>query len=46
MVVAMKKRYPDATWTGVKYVDEAVADALAIHYVASKQSSVLKIMKP
>ena len=45
MVVRMKKQYPDAAWTGVKYFDEACADALAIHYVASKQSSTLKLMR-
>lgn len=32
-------------WTNVGYKDEAVADALAVHYVASKESSVLKLLK-
>ena len=32
-----------ALWSGVEYIDEAVADALSIHYVASKQSSILKM---
>lgn len=45
MVTRMKKQYPEAAWTGVKYFDEAAADALAIHYVASKQSSTLKLMR-
>lgn len=31
--------------TGKKYIDEAVADALAIHYVANQQSPMLKMMK-
>ena len=35
----------DVPWTGVKYKDEAVADALAIHYVASNRSSTLHLMK-
>jgi len=30
---------------GTKYIDEAVADALAIHYVANLQSPTLKMMK-
>lgn len=32
-------------WTGVKYRDEAVADALAIHYTAMQMSSTLKLLK-
>ena len=32
-------------WKNVKYSDEAVADALAVHYVASKQSPILKLIK-
>lgn len=31
--------------TGKKYIDEAVADALAVHYVASHVSPLLKMMK-
>jgi Holliday junction resolvasome RuvABC endonuclease subunit len=34
-----------ALWSGVAYIDEAVADALSIHYVASKQSSTLKLLR-
>jgi len=44
MINAMGKIY-DAPWTGVKYKDEALADALAIHHCASKESSTLKLMK-
>jgi len=44
MYRAMKFRY-DAEWTGVKYKDEAVADALAIHYTASRLSNVLQYYK-
>jgi Holliday junction resolvasome RuvABC endonuclease subunit len=32
-------------WANVKYKDEAVADAIAIYHVASKQSSTLKLFK-
>ena len=32
-------------WFGVKYKDEAVADAMAIYHVAQYQSSALKLMK-
>ncbi len=35
----------DVKWTGVKYKDEAIADALAIHFVAIEQSAVLKFWK-
>jgi len=34
-----------ALWSGVGYIDEAVADALAIYNVAMKESSTLKLMK-
>ena len=32
-------------WTNTKWRDEGIADALAIHYVASKVSSTLKLFK-
>ena len=35
----------DVKWTGIKYKDEAIADALAIHFVAMEQSAVLKFWK-
>ena len=41
---AIDKIY-EVEWTGIKYKDEAVADALAIYHCASEQSAVLKIMK-
>ena len=44
MIDAMKELY-SVQWDYVKYKDEAVADALAIHYVASKESNVLKFLK-
>lgn len=36
-------KFYEVPWTGVKYVDEAVADALAIHRVAYYQSPVLRM---
>ena len=44
MVEAIDRLY-EVNWTNTKYIDEAVADALAVHYVASKQSQILKYMK-
>ena len=44
MIEAIDKLY-EVDWRKIKYIDEAVADALAIHYVASLQSSTLKMMK-
>ena len=44
MIVAMDKVYK-VHWKKVKYFDEAVADSLAVHYVATKQSSTLKLFK-
>ena len=44
MVDAIAKKY-DVQWTKVKYKDEAIADALAIHYAATKSSSVLTFFK-
>lgn len=33
------------TWTGPKYRDEAVADALAVYNVARQQSQMIKLLK-
>jgi len=44
MVEAMKKLY-DFHWPNIGYMDEAIADALAIHNVAKHQSSILKMME-
>lgn len=43
MIEAIDKLY-EVDWRSVKYIDEAVADALAVHYVATLQSPVLKFM--
>ena len=44
MIEAIDRVY-EVAWHKVKYFDEAVADALAVHYVASKQSQILKMMR-
>lgn len=44
MVEAIGSLY-DVEWAEIKYIDEAVADALAVHYVASKQSQIIKMMR-
>jgi len=45
MVNAICKLYGNKWRKNVKYIDEAVADSLAIHYVASLDSPILKYMK-
>lgn len=44
MVDKIKTLYK-VKWTDVKYRDEAVADAIAIHYTACNQSPVLKLYR-
>jgi Holliday junction resolvasome RuvABC endonuclease subunit len=44
MIGVMLEKY-DNWVTGIKYKDEAIADALAIHNVAMQQSNVLKFWK-
>jgi len=44
MIEAVDRVY-DVPWTNTKYIDEAIADALAVHYVAVRQSPALKMMK-
>lgn len=45
MVKAIHKVFPEYAFSGIKYKDEAIADALAIYHTASKNSSTLKIFK-
>jgi Holliday junction resolvasome RuvABC endonuclease subunit len=40
---AIEQEYGDKWVTGTKYIDEAVADAIAIYHVACQQSNVLKM---
>jgi Holliday junction resolvasome RuvABC endonuclease subunit len=35
----------DADWTNIKYIDEAVADSLAVFYCAQQNSQMLKMMR-
>lgn len=44
MIRAIDKLYK-VPWKGVKYADEAIADALAIFHVAMQQSAMIKIFK-
>jgi Holliday junction resolvasome RuvABC endonuclease subunit len=44
-MIALIKELFEVPWTGVKYKDEAIADALAIYNVAIQQSPTLKLMK-
>ena len=39
----IKSLYPSHTFSGIKFRDEAVADALAVHYTAMQQSTTLKL---
>ena len=43
MIEAMDKFY-DVPWKGVKYHDEAVADAISIYHMARSESSILKFL--
>ena len=45
MIARMRQIYGDKWLSGIKWRDEAIADALAIHYCASKNSTTLKLMK-
>lgn len=44
MIKAISKLFPDTPWKGVGFRDEAIADAMAIYYVARQQSSTLKLL--
>ena len=44
MIDAIVKLY-DVPWKGIKYKDEAIADALAIYHTATMQSNVLRLFK-
>lgn len=43
MIKAISKLY-EVPWTNIGYKDEAVADAIAVYHVASKQSEVIKFL--
>jgi len=43
-IQAIKKLYPAVPFTGTKYIDEAVADAMAVFHYAMKNSNVLRLL--
>ncbi len=45
MVHAIEKLYDSVSWKNAKYINEAIADALAIHYTASQLSPLIKILQ-
>ena len=45
MVVIAAKKFSNVRWRNVKWFDQAVADSLAVFYVASKQSALIKLLK-
>jgi Holliday junction resolvasome RuvABC endonuclease subunit len=44
MVDLISKKY-DVIWRGVKWHDQAVADAMAVYHAASQQSELLKLLR-
>ena len=42
MVVIAKTKFSKVAWRNVKWFDQAVADSLAVFYVASQQSALIK----
>jgi len=43
-IQAIKEHYPDVVFTGTKYVDEAVADAMAVFHCGVENSNVLRLL--
>lgn len=43
-IQAIKQLYPGIVFTGTKYIDEAVADAMAVYYYGVKNSNVLRLL--
>ncbi len=44
MVTIIDKLY-NVQWAGVKWIDQGVADSLAVFHLASKESSVIKMLR-
>ena len=44
MIDAIKALY-EVDWKGVKYMDEAIADAISVYHVACEQSPTIKMLK-
>lgn len=45
MVRIINSLYPDVPLTGKKWIDQAVADAVAVYHVAQQHSEVIKFLK-
>lgn len=45
MVILARDKYKDVAWRNVKWVDQAIADALAVFYVANQQSALIKLLR-
>lgn len=45
MIDKIREIYPEVQWTGVKKENEAIADAVAIYHLATRQSEMLKFIK-
>lgn len=45
MVVIAKTKFSNVNWRNTKWIDQAVADSLAVFYVASKQSALIKLLR-
>lgn len=43
-IAAISRHYPDLEWTGTKYKDEAIADAMAVYHYAKAASSLLRML--
>lgn len=44
MVAIMENHYPGTQWKKTKAANQAIADSLAVFYVARKQSTILKML--
>lgn len=44
MVAIMENLYPDTKWKKTKWENQAIADSLAVFYVARQQSTILKML--
>jgi len=44
-MVALIDQFYEIPWKGIKWHDQAVADAMAVFHVADQQSSILKVMR-
>ena len=42
-IQAIKKLYPNVPFTGTKYIDEAIADAMAVYHYGKKNSNIFRI---